>query len=1239
MKRILTLFLCFVSIVPIIMADENEDLLWHYYQKVITAKQSGNKRTELLELMNYLRIYRNIHIDVSQDTNYATLIIDYGLLCLETNNLSASNEALYEAFNIYKTVFGEDYSLNAALLSIVANNYSTLGDYLRAIEIGSKAVEINKKIVGENHLDYAKALNNLASYYSHLGDYAKAIEIATRALEIKKKLVGENHPEYATTLDNIAGYIANQGNYPRAIELCTQALKIRSSTLGQEHPDYAITLSNLANYYFYQGKYSKAFELGEKALKINKQIYGENHLSYATSLNNIAGYYAQMGDYNKAIELSTKVLDIRKGILGENHPSCATPLNNIATYYSALGNYSKAIQYGTQALSIRKKVLGESHPDYAKSLSNIAHYYSCLGDYEKSIQLETQVLNIRQKSLGTDHPDYATTLSNLAYDYACFNDYEKAIELASKALNIYEKAIGLENSEYAGTLNNLASYYSALGDHIKAIELTTKALEIRKTVLGENHIDYANSLNNLAYYYFYIGDYVKTSDYGNQALDIQRRILGEQHPDYATSLNNLAGLYSALGNHKRAIELENQVLKIRKKAFGENHPLYALTLDNLAGEYIHQGNYKKAIELLNKALKIQKGLLGEEHSEYALTLNNLAQCYSNLGDNNKAVELGTKAKQVSKITCGQEHPDYAKSLSNLADYYYEQGDFLETVSLFNEYMTIIRKNVLRTFSGLTANERFLYWDNYSYAFNSWIPRSLVHSGISDAASILYDNTALFAKGLLLSTEMEMAKLIHESGDTEAIQLYSELRKNQQLLNNQYLKPFLERTLNCDSLELISANLERQLTSRVKAFGDYTRNLSITWRDVQNKLGDNDIAIEFLSYREKNKETAYVALTLCKTDTEPILTSLFTESQLKEAEGSDYSYQNFSTDSLVWEPISNRLKDKSNVYFSATGMLHSIGIEYLPSMEGKDCHRLSSTRELVTHQPAQPIGSATTATIFGGIKYDATYDSIESSAPTYVKDYIAMNAVPSRHRGQFDYKSKLRYDFGPLTGSYEEIKEIKAMLDSVGAACNPLSGSQASEESFKALSGQRKSLIHISTHGCYHSDEEVENLNGHLQSMLIGNGRPIHYEDLSLLRCWLCFAGAKLAICDTLPDKSKPSAGQDDGILNALEIAQMDLRGLDLVVLSACQTALGDVVDGEGVFGLQRGFKKAGAQSILMSLWEVYDEVTHLFMTEFYRGWTSGMTKTAALRNAQSIVKEKYPDPHDWAAFILLDALD
>ena len=230
---------------------------------------------------------------------------------------------------------------------------------------------------------------------------------------------------------------------------------------------------------------------------------------------------------------------------------------------------------------------------------------------------------------------------------------------------------------------------------------------------------------------------------------------------------------------------------------------------------------------------------------------------------------------------------------------------------------------------------------------------------------------------------------------------------------------------------------------------------------------------------------------------------------------------------------------------------------------------------------------------------------------------------------------MRYGVNPLPGTRAELKAVTALLTPAGVPCDSLTGTQASEESFKTLSGQRKSLLHISTHGFYYNVEDASNQSDHIRMMLMGDSRPSHAEDQSLLRCGLCFAGAN----QTLSGESQPSAGQGDGILNALEIAQTDLRELDLVVLSACQTALGDISQGEGVFGLQRGFKKAGAQSILMSLWNVDDEVTQMLMTEFYRGWTSGMSKTAALKNAQSIVKEKYPDPRHWAAFILLDALD
>ena len=975
----------------------------------------------------------------------------------------------------------------------------------------------------------------------------------------------------------------------RILVIIFSLLSITSTLLADEKMDSL-------QYYFQHipvaykvGDYQDACLSYKNLLRLYGECFGD--ISQDTIYAQIEGNYAylchKIGDYKTAISLETEASNIYKKY-GTDNLQYATSLSILASYYYDFGNYIEAITLGTEAIEIRKEVLGINNIEYAKSLNNLAECYSALGDYNEAIRLATEALNITKTIFGLNHPDYAMSLSNIA------------------------------------------SYYYYLGDFNGAIRLGIEAMEIRKNVLGTNHPDYALSLSNLSTCFSALGNYAVSIQLKKEALNIFKSTIGLDHPYYYTLLHNLSIDYAENRNFNEAIQLENEVLEYRRSTYGTKHPDYAASLNSLAAIYSELGNYSEAIKLETEALNIEKSTLGSNHPSYAQSLSNLSTYYAAIDNDNEAIRLETEALNIRKSVFGEEHHLYACSLENLALYSLFIGNNNEARQLLNDYASIVRKIVLNTFTGLTAEERQMYWNQYSFALNQRLPAYIVHSPIPDAASWLYDNTALFAKGLLLSTELEMVKLIQENGDDKALEMYSKLRSNRLILNAQYLKPISERQINCDSLEKVSTELERQLVSHVKEFGDYTRNLNITWRDVQSKLNGNDIAIEFLSYREKDGEMRYAALTLCKNDTAPILMPLFVESELLEASREDNTYQNGKADSLIWEPLIAMLEGKSHVYFSASGMLHNIGIEYLPSMEGKECYRLSSTRELATHQPGQTIGSAT---LYGDIDYDATYASIGTSELSSVSDY-AMNTTSNLYRGRFNYPS-MRYGVSPLPGTREEIKEVSALLKPLGKPCEALTGTRASEESFKALSGQRKSLLHISTHGFYYTDEEANNLNDHLQMMLIGDNGPTNCEDLSLLRCGLCFAGAN----QTLSGESQPAAGQGDGILNALEIAQTDLRGLDLVVLSACQTALGDIAQGEGVFGLQRGFKKAGAKSILMSLWNVDDEVTQLLMTEFYRGWTSGMSKTAALKNAQSIVKEKYPDPRYWAAFILLDALD
>ena len=1207
MKRILVILISLFSF-AIVFADETEDSLTYYAERFSEVYEAGNYQ----EAYNYceavIRIYRSLKEDVSNDTDYALILYAYADCCYH------------------------------------------IGEYEHAINKGTEALDIYKAAHGTDNLQCFQFFNILAMSYSKLGEYEKADQWTSHALEVREKLSKWD----AHVLERSAKINYSRGNYSKAIELYSHASEILKKRLGEEldeeYLDYAGLLNDLACCYSCMKDYSKAIELLLQALEIRKKKQGEEHPDYATPLNNLVHCYLDLDDYPKAIELCLHASEILKKRLGEEldeeYLDYAALLYKIAGYYDHLGRYEKAVELGVQVLDIQKIILDEKDPAYAASLNKIASYYYHLGRYEKAVELQSQALEI----LGKDHPDYASSLNNLAVYYSMLDDYVKAIELGSQELEIRKRISGEENLDYAVSLYNLAIHHYKLGDYIKALELGSHALEIRKRISGEENLDYAASLDDLAGYYFHFGDYVKAIELGLQVLEIRKKKQGEDHPDYATSLNNLATYYSALGDTPKAIELGLQALEILKKKLGEEHPDYAFSLNSLANFYRKMGEISKAIELGSQALEIRKKKLGEEHLDYAASLECLAGCFD-LNDYPKAIELRSQALEIRKNKLGEEHPSYAASLARLAISYFFQGNKKITIRLFEKYITIIRNNIFKRISQLTSNERQMFWEQYRTILNEEIPLVFVHAETPSSSSILYDNVALFSKGLLLSTEQEMAKLIQECGDDEAKQMYSELRQNRQMLNFQYSKPVNERKINCDSLERVSTELERKLGFRVEEFGDFKKNLKITWKDVQEKLDDSDIAIEFLSYPK-----AYSALTLCKNDTVPLLTQLFTESQLKEVAGDDDTYQNAAADNLLWGPLASRLEGKSRIYFSAAGMLHGIGIEYLPSMEGKECYRLSSTRELVTHKPGEGIKSAT---LFGGIDYDATYASIKSSAPSTPNNPSDLSApstilyAENTEVGPIIYKQggrggldeynsmrAMRYSVGSLPGSRKEIQSISALLKKSGFKiqdCDTITRNQASEESFKALSGQRRSLIHISTHGFYYDTIDAKNKGKHLHLMLMGDDRPSRSEDKSLLRCGLCFAGAN----QFLRELKNPAEGQDEGILNALEIAQTDLRGLDLVVLSACQTALGDVVNGEGVFGLQRGFKKAGAQSILMSLWKVDDDITALLMTEFYRAWTStpGMTKAAALKEAQDIVRKEHPDPRHWAGFILLDALD
>ena len=486
---------------------------------------------------------------------------------------------------------------------------------------------------------------------------------------------------------------------------------------------------------------------------------------------------------------------------------------------------------------------------------------------------------------------------------------------------------------------------------------------------------------------------------------------------------------------------------------------------------------------------------------------------------------------------------------------------------------------------------------------------------------------------MLSTTTEMNKLILESGDNEALHMYEELRIKRMELQKLYEKPVAERYINVDSLKAVADQLEKNLVERSKVYGDYTKKLKTTWQEVQQSLADDELAVEFLSFNVYGTDSTMVAaLTLRKDDTEPKFFPLFELSQLQELSDTTHFICPDLTN-LVWQPLHDEFQGIKTIYFSPAGVLHKIGIEYAPGMESYEMYRLSSTREVIDMKTSIEKTGEMSACLYGGINY-------ESSNPTESVENKTMADISiSLHRALTDSLDLrgIRIDY--LPGTLREVQNIQKSLTNNHYNATAHTGAEATETSVKSLSGKDTGILHISTHGFYYTESQAKKKEENLRFLSFDDKHHSNHEDKSLTRSGLLMAGAKL----TIDGKDVP-LDADDGILTAQEISQLDLRGIDFVVLSACETGKGDIVQGEGVFGLQRGFKKAGVKTILMSLWRVSDASTEMLMTEFYKNLCDGKSKRESLRLAQKTVREYkdedgnllFQDPHYWAGFIMLD---
>ncbi len=1027
------------------------------------------------------------------------------------------------------------------------------------------------------------------------------------------------------------------------------------------------SLIEVSREYTAKNDFENALEVNVIAEKLTIEKFGVESEVYGNACFNHGRLLYLKGDYKEAENWYLKSKDIRERVLGKEHPDYAWSVNNLALLFVAISNYEKAEQFFLEAITIREKALGKEHVDYAASLNGLAHLYRLKGNYEKAEPIFFEAKAIIAKALGIEHSQHIAVMNNLSLLYRDMGNYEKAEQIFLELKSIFEKTQEKSSRNYGTLLNNFGLLYWDMGDYEKAELLFMEAKAIKEKTFGKEHESYAGTLNNLANLFSDMGEYKKAEEYYLETLSIDEKTIGKEHPDHAWSLNNLGILYKDLGDYDKAEPLYIEALKIRENILGKEHPDYAANLHNLGALNYKMGNYKKAEGIYLEAKDIREKALGKEHHDFGQSLNNLAVLYDKIGNYDKARPLLLQALAIQEKTLGKNNHDYAKSLFELSYCCESTYNLSDAEQYLFEANTIEKSLLINASRHLSEREMGSYIANFSEKLNKIYSFAQKTKGASAAS---YDN-ALFHKGFLLNISSWIGNMAF--GDSTIAEKYARLKGYHRRLANEYTNAVVERdSVAVADLEANVNTLEKELARSVAGFGEAVRQ--VVWTEVRDKLKVGEAAIEFVHFQFLNPEPTdsnlYAAIVLLPGAAQPQLVPLFEEKQLDSLllthteRRADYvnglytiaerglkpkGQPQKSLYELLWQPLEKALSGVQTIYFSPSGLLHRLNLSAIPISDEAtlfDRYRLvemGSTRQLVVNTEQQwASDSGQSAVLFGGVQYE-----MDSTAIAVANASINADLLASRSRsldgGALSF-SQADTSLRGGTWSYlkwteKEVAAIEPILKNSGIQYRLASGYAATEESFKAIgtAGQPSPrILHIATHGFFYPDPTpLASKGGAAPNSPSGaGGEPVFKtSEHPMIRSGLLLAGANHAWKTGSP--LRPDL--EDGILTAYEISQMNLPNTELVVLSACETGLGDIQGSEGVFGLQRAFKIAGAKYLVMSLWQVPDQETSVFMTQFYRHWLEDkMAIPDAFRATQKEMRERFINPYQWAGFALVE---
>jgi CHAT domain-containing protein len=1067
------------------------------------------------------------------------------------------------------------------------------------------------------------------------GKLKEAVSFFEKAAALAPNVFGADHLNTAAINRTAAGANYAVGRFREAEIQFRRCLEIREAKLPKDDLQVAAVLSDLGITLEQLTKYEESEKLLKRCLAIQEAKLPKNHIDMSASISNLGNLYNSTGRYADAEAHFQRALLIREAHLGKDSIVVAGLLHNLSDVYRLMGEYPKAESYARRSMQVRETKLGKDHLEVSSSLSELGMIHHDMGRIKEAESFHRQALAIREKHLGKNHTSVATALNNLALSCAGNEHYAESELLFRRCLTMRETLLGPDHLAVAGTLDNFAVVLQGLGRSEEAERLYLRAWKIHQARSGKADPQLVHLCNNLSGLYRDQGRFKDAESFLLRGIALEETHQGKNRADASASVGNLALLYTRMNRLPEAQALVLRCLQAREAQFGKDHAKVSVTLCNLGMVYRKLGENEKAEDCYQRSMDIVEAQFGKDSTEFAVLLQNLGQVYQATNRSAEALKLQEqnlaihqmKLRNIFGFSTESAMHQYVEANSgrlpmmiNLA--VQAKNDAAATTALTWTFR--LRGAVFDSLCRYRQAQQVLPKDD---AFQERLARYRSHKEFLANAAVsppvgmsperLKQQTAQ-ARQEVEELEKEIRRTLARTAPDVFAQREAVTAEQvqKQLVPDSALIEFVR----CPLFDFKSGRWSEQhyLAFVLTAGQNPPRLIDLGLaKDIETSV--EDVRKEFADFQDKLKE--------CETPEEAQALEKMQEKQFAKKSAALYA--------RLIAPLRKELGQAAQLYLVPEGSLNRLPFEALVAPDGKyliehyRCAYLSSGRDLMR----APGKYATGTVVFAAPDYklDAEQRLARAEKLLNKKEQVAsLRNMPARELRSAGWKN--------LPGAAAEAKDIQKILhEGTYGPVKSYVGAEALEEVLKAMPAPR--VLHLATHGFF-LDREPDTSEPAEEGAGAGwtRGRLKRMEN-PLLRSGIVLAGA-----NTIGDK-EATARVDDGWVTAEEIAVLNLQGTELVVLSACQTGLGDIKSGEGVQGLRRAFLYAGAQTLVTSLFEVPDAETRELMKRFYGGLKTGQGKLRALHSAQRAFMDERRQtqgaahPFFWASFVLVGNAD